>query len=310
MKKKGDMTNETVVYSLLALLIIFFVSAFGYYVYKNIFAVSNKSIIQAWVDEKFAQESITKGFLPSSVSVGPDRPPIPELEEPYIINSESQLQWKGSKPPEVFTETANTMVECWQAFGSGKKDFMNKINRDVFCYPCRQIAIDDKLKEKFGSVKGFKVFLHNYGPKGVDDKNKYDKLIANNPDFEETDFSDDELILQNNLYIYFVGFSGRGIVDLLGGATGFSEGAGTGLVRTGSAAVALPIAKLLIVKVGFKLVLGPAGWAVTAYDAGQGLKKVVIGDKNFVATVGVVDAEKINSICNEKQEGEVESLVA
>lgn len=330
MNKKGIEVNiNLVIILLVTVAVIGFVGVLVYNIAKSNSSATNKAIIKTWVNEKLISHSGPLKYIPGEI--GTERPPIPELDEPYVIDSVSQLEWNGDKPPEAFFEIANSMFDCWDAFERGKKDFLVERERDAFCYPCRQIVFDEKVKEKYTTVKDFQKFLNDYGPRGSDDPVKYMHVLTNNPSFNQEDFSNDGFAIQDNLYIFFTAFSGRRLTEIGAALLNIDNGpsvktaaelakpaeiaggylvekqiersAGQAflksfqLVNLNSGAVASIGSRFTAI--GFKAVPF-VGWGATAIGVGIGTYKIVFGDKPFVAHVDIVDAEKVNKLCNEE----------
>src|SRR3989344_972591 len=337
MNKKG-LEKEQLVYLIITVLIIFFISTTGYAAYKRTSSASNIAIVQSWVNEKSAVNSIP--IAGSSIPI-PDRPPITELDEPYIVY-EKDLEWNNDKAPKLYYEIANSMVDCYNAFNNGKIDFIDNINRDVFCFSCRQFAFEDKIKNDKVVLKDFKKFLQDEKIGIIQDKT-YAQLIdyGKVPNIQ-VDNSD--IVIDNNLYVYYVAFSGRKFTQILGEVTGFetdtsiennlqdaaetsrdiAAGTGSSALKSGiqaaqndlpwksvlndigssaakaskSEAFLLNIGKVLGEK-GLKVV-PILGWGLTAYDTCKGTYRIIWGDKPFPSAVTVANAEQVNSLCNEK----------
>ena len=335
MNKKGMEININMIIILLVRVeVIGVIGTLVYNISKSNSSATNKAIVKTWVNEKLISHAGPLEYVPGEL--GTERPPIPELDEPYIIDSVSKLEWKGSKPPEAFFEIANSMFDCWDAFERGKKDFLVERERDAFCYPCRQIVFDENVREKYASVKGFQKFLNDYGPRGSDDSVKYMQVLTNNPSFVQEDFSDDEFVVQDNLYIFFTAFSGRRWTQIAAAVTGFkdnapssetagelekpiekagkyiikrqvAQGAGQTFLESfyginlnsGALAAFTKLIGPKVAAIGFKVV-PVVGWGVTIVSAGVGTYNVLFGDIPFVAHVDIVDAEQVNKLCNEE----------
>ncbi|MEK6948058.1 MAG: hypothetical protein AABX19_02330 [Nanoarchaeota archaeon] len=338
MNKKGDLDKQTLGIMIITLVTIFFASILIYQIYIKTSNTSNIAIIQTWVNEKSTLNSIP---LAGSRIPVPDRPPIPELAEPYLVY-EKDLEWNDNDPPKLFYEIADSMVDCYTAFNHGKSDFVDNIQRDVFCYPCRQFAFEDKIKNDKVVIKDFEKFLYDTKPGIIKDKT-YAELI----DYKKVptiQIENKDLVIDNNLYIYYVGFSGRKFTQILGEAGGFKTdtqinagdigensaevAAGTGssalksgiqaaedssawknvLTNLGSDAAKAGKSEALLLNLG--KVLGTkglkfvpiVGWGFQGVDTGTGILRIIWGDKPFPSAVTIADAEQVNSLCNEKVE--------
>ena len=213
MKNKKGMEFETIIVLILAVVIAVFI--IGYLkVYTDLTKTEgNKRIVQTWVRQQaFIEkpagpiEGITQKFTGKQ-----DRPPVPELAEPYVIEKASKLRFEEDKSPEAFDEIAASMIDCWDAFDKGKINFLNTINKNTFCYPCRTIKFSDDIKSEFNSIHGFNTFLNEYKPVSGENNPTYVQILSNDNTYtlEKEDLEEDEISIDKDMYVLFFASSGR-----------------------------------------------------------------------------------------------------
>ena len=198
--KKGVLSAEVVVILFLAVII-----AIGVFIILKPFAnlgesTGNKDAIKAWVLTKSNSKTFT----------GNERPPIPSLSEPLEINSVSKLKSKGGNPPETFVDIADSMYDCWDAFGRGNMNFVGLVARKVFCYPCRVIKFSPTVYTESPNLPpGFLRFLNTEKISSISDET-YLQYLRNSPELvlEESEVIKESLLTtSSNYYITFVGIS-------------------------------------------------------------------------------------------------------
>ncbi len=201
MNKKG-METSTVIGLIILVIVIAIVIGILYYQGKILAASSNAEAIKVWVTTLTA----TKGTEVVAQAV----PPVIDLEAPLEIEKRGQLIWSGAEPPKAYKEIANSMVDCWNAFDRGKSDFLNNVERKVFCFPCRAVVFSDDLKKENVDMVGFNRYL-NQQHVGGKDSPTYLQYLANDKSYvlDDEDLADDRIKTDKDLYIFFFAASGK-----------------------------------------------------------------------------------------------------
>src|SRR3989344_1418751 len=174
---------------------------------------SNAQAIRSWVNLKTATAGTEIAFSDSS-----SRPPVIDLDKPLEV-VEEDLYSKGKDPPKAFKEIGDSMVDCWYAFESGEKDFMNSVEKEKFCFSCRIIKFEDDIKKDKIALKDFNKFLYTNSP-GTNNKGErqtYMQILNNDPELkpEPSDLENDVILIDDDFKIIFFAASGRGIVNIV-----------------------------------------------------------------------------------------------
>ena len=225
--KKGELSGETIVILILAVLLAAAIIG-GFNIYSDFTQTEgNKQVIKSWVRSQglFEKYSGPIEGVKQTFTGEQDRPPISELEEPYKIKKTSDLMFDRNNPPKAFEEIADSIYDCWDAFEKGQVNFLNTINKNAFCYPCRIIKFSDNVKNEFPEIKGFTRFLNEYKPISGLDTPTYLQLLANdkNLKLDDEDLEDDTIATDKDLYIMFFAASGRTWGDIAMTIGGFDD---------------------------------------------------------------------------------------
>ncbi len=215
MNKKG-LEIETLVILILAVLVAAGMIAFSSIYLSTTKGTAAKTAVQTWVrTQGLVQGELGKGTLTQIKEQisgeGMPRPPVPELDKPYVIKKESDLKASGDSPPKAFEEIANSMYDCWDAFDRGQVDFLNRFHKNTFCYPCRIIKFSDDVRNEFPQIRGFNHYLNDYQPSPGANKPTYLQFLANDKDYklDKDDLTNDIIDTKKDLYVIFFAASGR-----------------------------------------------------------------------------------------------------
>lgn len=196
---------------LVTLIIAIAVLAVGFGIY-SVYSeyVSSRSNIDArrtWVDLRAASQGAD--------IVTSEKSPVINLDKPLEIKSEENLRWHGNEPPKAFKDIANSMVDCWSANSLGEKDYLNSIDKEVDCFPCRAITFSDEIKRNNVKMIGFERYLNEQHVRGKDSPT-YLQFLANDPAYtlDEEGLRGDEIVIDDDLYIFFFAASGRGWTNI------------------------------------------------------------------------------------------------
>jgi len=215
------MNKKAIESELLVKLIIFVVViAIAFIIYINIDNLlkeqSNKEAVATWVKIR----TVTKGGIVIKTAtgggIGSDQPPVTHLEEPLEIKDEADLVPKKDKPPKIFKEMADSMVDCWTAFDKGGSDFINGWHKTSFCFPCRAIVFSDEIKKKKIEIVGFNKYLNETHTRG-EESPTYLQILANDKNYvlEAEDLKEDKISTDANIHIFFFAASGRGLLNII-----------------------------------------------------------------------------------------------
>lgn len=208
MNKKAIATD-----TIITLIIFVLVLGLFFMIYLNIGRTlglkSNAAAINTWVQAR----SFTKGV---DVAVSPI-PPVIDLEEPLEVDSKNDLLYEAGKPPKVFGEISDSMIECWNAFDKGQTDFLHATNKKVFCFPCRAITFSKEIKNEKFELIGFNRYINEKTTKG-EGSPTYLQYLANDNFYklDDEDLQDDKILVDDDLYIYFFAASGKEWSKLVG----------------------------------------------------------------------------------------------
>ena len=211
--KKGQEGPGLLVTLIVAVLVLAILGGFYIALRTFVSAGSNIEAMRTWVELRGAT-----GATDIAVSAVP---PVTDLEKPLKIKSQEELVWKGGKPPEAYKEIADSMVDCWNAFNNGETDFLNSIKKETFCFPCRAVTFSDEIKKNNLKISGLNKYLNEQHVRG-ENSPTYLQILANDKTYvlEEADLEDDEIIINDDLYIFFFAASGRGWVNILSNVIG------------------------------------------------------------------------------------------
>ena len=119
----------------------------------------NKQVINEWVVQTGVQKELTRGITTTNY------PPVENLCDPFEINSLEDFKPQKNKPPIIHKAIADTMVDCWNAFGSGDIEFLGMVNKEkAFCFPCRAFIFSEKIKKSKIEIIGLNQFLRTNKP--------------------------------------------------------------------------------------------------------------------------------------------------
>ena len=218
--------------SVALVLAIIVVAYVGFVKYSGI--RSNIDAVNTWVKLRAAT-----GTIDAVVS---DKPPVIDIEGPLEIKSEEQLQFSGGNPPKVYNEIADSMVDCWNAFDRGNTDFIKAMSRETFCFPCRAVVFDEKIKRNNAKIVGFERFLNEKHTRWQNSPTYLQYLVNDNTyAMEQDDFQEDEVMVDDDLFIFFFAASGRGWFNILTNVIAGEDleeepvVSGRGITRTGTA---------------------------------------------------------------------------
>ncbi len=218
--------------SVVLVLAIIVVAYVGFVKYSS--TRSNIDAINTWVKLRAAS-----GTIDAVVS---DKPPVINIESPLEIKSEEQLQFSAGNPPKAYKEIADSMVDCWNAFDRGKTDFIKAMGRETFCFPCRAVVFDEKIKKENAKIVGFERYLNEKNTRGQNSPTYMQYLVNDNAyELEQDELQEDEIIIDDDLYIFFFAASGRGWVNILTNVVAGEDleeepvVSGRGITRTGTA---------------------------------------------------------------------------
>lgn len=275
MNKKAQEGPGLIVVLVLGILVI--AIGIGFYVGISSYLSSRSNIeaVQTWVNLKAAS-----GGTDIVVS---ETPPVIELEKPLEIKSEEDLRWQGNEPPKAFKEMADSMVDCWNAFHRGEKDFIKSIKRETYCFPCRAVTFPDEIKRNNVKVIGLNRYLNDQHTRGKDSPT-YMQILANDNVYtmSEEELQDDEFTINDDVYVFFFAASGRGwkniMTNILGGGDVEPEtiAEGEGVTRTTTAdleALALTTAPAATPTIRYGL--PTLGRKLTEYAATEQVEKLV-----------------------------------
>ncbi len=225
MNKKADTENlivwGIVLLVVLAFAIVFFTNASSFFSGK-----SNEAAVHTWVIARGVEVNTAKIPNLVGVQIFDDRPPVIGLDTPIKIENENNLLYDGNKPPKLFKDLSDSMVDCWNAFDNGKTDFMNAIGKDTFCFKCRAVLFSDDIKRKSIPIVGFNAYLNNTKTRNTNSPT-YLQYLANDKEkqlvLSQEDLIDDKIYSDENLYIIFFASSGRGIVNIITNVLGAGD---------------------------------------------------------------------------------------
>ncbi len=177
-------------------------------------AQTNTEAVNNWVKAR----SLTQGVALPQV------PPVPDLEDPLVIKNKEDLMWEGDEPPKAYKEIATSMVNCWNAFDRGTRDFIQSTEKEVFCFPCRAIKFSDEIKDDKIEMSRFNYYLNSTHVAGQNSQT-FLQVLSNDQNYvmTEDELADDKIIADKNLHIFMVAASGRGMVNLITTALGFGD---------------------------------------------------------------------------------------
>ncbi|MBI2148737.1 hypothetical protein HYU23_03585 [Candidatus Woesearchaeota archaeon] len=169
---------------------------------------SNVQVISTWVK--------ARGATAGTSIIVPEEIPVIDLEPPLKIKSREELLWKAGKSPAAYKEIANSMIDCWNAFERGNIDFLNKIEKNTFCFQCRAITFSDEIKKEGTPMVDFNRYLNDTRTRGQNSLT-YLQYLANDPNYflSEEDLADDKIIADKDFYIFLYAASGRGIGNIV-----------------------------------------------------------------------------------------------
>ena len=134
------------------------------------------------------------------------------------------------------------MVDCWNAFDRGNTDFIKAMSRETFCFPCRAVVFDEKIKRNNAKIVGFERFLNEKHTRGQNSPTYLQYLVNDNTyAMEQDDFQEDEIMVDDDLFIFFFAASGRGWFNILTNVIAGEDleeepvVSGRGITRTGTA---------------------------------------------------------------------------
>lgn len=267
------MVESKVVILVLALITLAVLAAVYYYTSVTIKESSNVETVKSWVLLKSESVGIA----------GPDRPPVSPLSEPIEINAIEQVINPASKNS-AHKLIADALYDCWNAFGSGKYDFMG--NEKVFCYPCTAIVFSDKVKQSKRNIENFDAYLATTQAGIGKSAKTYAEHLNEDPTFLKA--SSYFIDTKEDKYIFFISTEGLTWIDVLTGAGAIHMVAGavaavsvTGPFAVFTAPLALPSA-----------VIATAGTTI------GGVYLKLSGTQDYRPMVWIGSADDINKICS------------
>ena len=203
MKKQGmEITSAAIwliIFVISAAILLWFLFSTG----KSTANIGTIDGTKSWVaaQSKVYQMGTGKEFVTRKTLGIAERPPTPQLQEPLEITKKEQLAVLTEAPSEAIREIGDSMVDCWNAFGRGELPFKAE-SKDVFCYSCRAVWIDEKLRQE--NVGRFKTALASEPIDPFQDTT-YIEYMSNV--FENYGLLlPESLSLQQDLFIYFIAF--------------------------------------------------------------------------------------------------------
>ena len=136
---------------------------------------------------------------------------MPYIDKPLIIDPSDLKSKGGNVYPQAFNDIANSMYNCWDAFGRGKINFLNSIDREVFCYPCRSVKFSSNAKEQFSSLpSGLLGFMNSEKIPSSFNSETYLQYLSNDPEYKlnENDITEPVISTSKDYYIMFFAVSG------------------------------------------------------------------------------------------------------
>ncbi len=156
---------------------------------------SNSEAINVWIKSRQASGQIKDLTVP-------DKPPVKDLEDPLEIKSEEQLEWLDGKPPVIYREIANSMVNCWNTFDKGDTNFLSNYQRETFCFPCRSLVFPENIVKSKKYLENFYKYLVEEKINPLKEITYYQYLI-NNPNYKQKPI-EGYLKIDSTMYIMFV----------------------------------------------------------------------------------------------------------
>ena len=288
MKNQGmEITSAAIgliVFVISAALILWFVLDIG----QDTVNIGTIDQIKTWVaaQSKVYQLETEKEYVAKKALGLSARPPVAELQEPLEIREKIQLEMQNNAPPEAVQEIGESMVDCWNAFGKGELPFKVD-NKEVFCYSCRAIWIDQKLREE--QLGSFKASLTNE-PIDPFQETTYAEYLSNiNPEYSL--LLPESISLKNDLFIYFVVIYGekkaKEMADFFQAKIETSQESTEGLGTMGS---------LMALSAGLFFGAGNLQTGVAAVNIASYLAQ----EKPYYPFIIIGDAQLMDTLCNEK----------
>jgi hypothetical protein len=277
--KKGDVELLPVIIITVLIIVI------GFTIYWNVLrpvatGESNIDTVKSWVWSTAAKEKATIGSTKAGM------PPVPYLQEPYVITNLDQLKTEAPK------EIVNSIYDCSRAFEFGGINFMDNLDKHVFCFQCRAIMFSDQLKNSNQNLVGVQQYFKTTRPTagtGTYEEIINAKATKNNFAVLNEEIDSNTMAIKDDLYIYFMASDSKMALStklwLVALGTGGGVTAGIGISALG----------------------GPVGWfiggivggAVTGASALY--RQFVMEQDSFRSWIYVGSPEQINELCNAQE---------
>ncbi|MBS3168796.1 hypothetical protein J4216_06725 [Candidatus Woesearchaeota archaeon] len=191
---------ETVVKLIIGVIVLAVILIIFLYPSETLGKEQNVQAVNQWV--KF------RGIAQGTDKVVSPLPGVNDLGTPIEVEDVEDLVVKGNNPPKLFTQMEEDMVDCWRAFEKGEVDFLNSIEKEVFCFTCRSYLFSEDIKKQNAAIPGFNKYLNDSGAL---------KYLNNDPSYslDPEDLEEDVLPTNKDLYVFFFAASGRGFGNIL-----------------------------------------------------------------------------------------------
>lgn len=248
----------------------------------------NIPTLKAWV-EKRAMATKVESKLPIQADKNPPFTPLCKSIEITKVDQILSTEAEDSS----YKIIADSMLDCWRAFGEGKLDFIG--NDKIFCYPCRIIEFSDNVKTSRQNIREFNMYLYQNSPYLGDNPKSYHELLGNDPAIIPEQAIG--ISTSQPLYIYFVATKGITYTDIVK-ASGITGGVGL-IVGAGIAIGTIASGGTLLVGLGIIAATGAMAGVTAGVTAGAGGFIAKSLEKNeFDAKIQYGSSHDIIRFCN------------